>query len=113
MGLPAMIQDWRALFRDDKIFWIVQQLHAYALPESYGDALALQREAQLKALALPDVAVSTAFDGGDPTLAMQGDPGGTVHSLRKEVPARRAAAALAGAYYGMDVSHTNPHYAGA
>ena len=109
-ALPAMIQDWRALFRDQSIFWVVQQLHAWALPLSYKDNLAIFRQAQLKALRLSGVAVSTAFDGGDPALAISGDPVGTVHSRYKTIPARRAALAFAGGYYAKRVSYTNPQY---
>ncbi len=48
------------------------------------------RQAQMKALRLPHTAYSTAFDGGDPAAAMQGDPSGTVHSHFKFIPGRRA-----------------------
>ena len=47
-ALPAMIADWRALFADADIFWVVQQLHAWAVPESYRDALAVFREMELE-----------------------------------------------------------------
>ena len=112
-ALPAMIRGWRSLFRDQSIFWVVQQLHAWALPVSYKDALATFRQAQLKALQLPGVEVATAFDGGDPELAMRGDPVGTVHSRYKTIPARRAALAFAGGYYSESVAYMNPRYADA
>jgi len=48
-ALQALIVDWRALFKDAGLFWVVQQLHAYALPASYGHALALQRQARERA----------------------------------------------------------------
>jgi len=71
------------------------------------------RAAQLAALAEPRTALSTAFDGGDPAAAMAGSPGGTVHSHDKFVPGRRAAAALAGAFYNLSVPFVNPRYASA
>lgn len=44
---------------------------------------------------------------------MAGQPGGTVHSHLKFIPGRRAAATLAGAYYGLPVPYLHPTYADA
>ena len=87
---------------------MVQQLHAWLHTLDIG--LATFRHAQLKALHLPNVAMSTAFDGGDPAAAMAGSPGGTVHSHQKFIPGRRTAASFAGALYGLPVPYLNPAY---
>ena len=110
-SLQALIVDWRARFGDPALLFVVQQLHAWLHTLDIG--LATFRQAQLKALLLPRVALSTAFDGGDPAAAMAGSPGGTVHSHLKFIPGRRAALALAGALYGLPVAFRNPGYGGA
>ena len=110
-SLQALILDWRARLADPSLFFVVQQLHAWLHTLDIG--LATFRQAQLKALQLPRVALSTAFDGGDPAQAMAGAPGGTVHSHFKFIPGRRAALSLAGALYGLPVAFRNPGYGGA
>jgi hypothetical protein len=110
-SLRSLIRDWRARLADDGVFWIEQQLHAWLHTADIG--LPTFRAAQLTALAEPRTALSTAFDGGDPAAAMAGEPGGTVHSHAKFVPGRRAAAALAGAFYNLSVPYLNPRYASA
>ena len=107
-SVGALIRDWRARLADPSLFFVVQQLHAWLHTGDIG--LATFRQAQLKALMLPRVALSTAFDGGDPAAAMAGQPGGTVHSHEKFIPGRRAALALAGALYGAPVLWRNPAY---
>jgi len=107
-SLRALIRDWRSRLGDGGIFWVEQQLHAWLHTDDIG--LATFRAAQLKALAEPFTALSTAFDGGDPASAMEGSPGGTVHSRAKFIPGRRAAAALAGAYYSLPTPYLNPRY---
>ena len=107
--LRALIRDWRAALRDESVFWVEQHLHAWLHTNDIG--LATMRSAQLHALAEPHTALSTAFDGGDPAAAMAGQPGGTVHSHDKFIPGRRAAAALAGAFYNLSVPYLNPRYA--
>ena len=107
-SIQALIADWRAVLRSEQLFFVVQQLHAWLHTDDIG--LAVFRHAQNKALLAPSVALSTAFDGGDPAQAMAGNPGGTVHSHAKFIPGRRAAAALAGALYGLPVEYANPAY---
>jgi hypothetical protein len=107
-SLRALIRDWRSFLVDNSIFWIEQQLHAWLHTDDIG--LATFRSAQLKALDEPHVALSTAFDGGDPASAISGNPSGTVHSHDKYIPGRRAALTLAGAFYGLAVEYLNPRY---
>ena len=107
-SLQELIRDWRARLADSSLFFVVQELHAWMHTADIG--LATFRQAQHKALLQPRVALSTAFDGGDPASAMAGSPGGTVHSHLKFIPGRRAAAALAGAFYGLPVPYLNPRY---
>ena len=110
-SLQAMIRDFRVFMNDANLFFVVQQLHAWLHTNDIG--LAVFRRAQLKALNLARVAISTAFDGGDPASAMAGSPGGTVHSHMKFIPGRRTAAAFAGALYGLNVPWRNPEIADA
>lgn len=110
-SIRALIRDWRAVLNDASVFWVEQQLHTWLHTDDIG--LATMRAAQLKALAEPRTALSTAFDGGDPAAAMAGSPGGTVHSHAKFIPGRRAAAAFAGAFYDLPVPYLNPRYADA
>ena len=107
-SIQALIADWRAVLGSAQLFFVVQQLHAWLHTDDIG--LAVFRHAQNKALLMPRVALSTAFDGGDPAAAMAGSPGGTVHSHAKFIPGRRAAAAFAGAAYGLPVEYVNPAY---
>jgi hypothetical protein len=103
-----MISDWRQLLGSPQLPFIVEQLHAWLHTDDIG--LALMRQAQLQALNLPAVGLSTAFDGGDPASAMAGEPGGTVHPHNKFIPARRAAATYAGQFLGLPVPYLNPRY---
>ena len=107
-AIQALIVDWRTVLGDPSLFFVVQQLHAWLHTNDIG--LAVFRHAQLKAALLPSVALSTAFDGGDPQAAVEGNPGGTVHSHAKFIPGRRTAAAFAGALYGLPVVYSNPTY---
>lgn len=107
-SLQALITGWRTALGDPALFFVVQQLHAWLHTNDIG--LATFRQAQLKALLLPNVAISTAFDGGDPASAMAGSPGGTVHSHAKFIPGHRIAAAFAGALYKLPVPYLNPSY---
>ena len=68
-AIQALVLDWRARLGDSAIFWVEQQLHAWLHTNDAG--LTTMRWAQMKALRLPYSAYSTAFDGGDPTMAMQ------------------------------------------
>jgi len=118
-SLRALIRDWRARLGDPSLFWLEQQLHAWIHSQTPGPngpdiGLATFRATQIKVLQEPSTALSTAFDGGDPGAAMAGSPGGTVHSKAKHIPARRAAAALAGRYYKIPaVPYLNPRYSDA
>ena len=86
-----------------------RQLHAWLHTADIG--LPTFRRAQLKAMRLPSVAFSTAFDGGDPAQAMAGNPGGTVHSHFKFIPGRRTAAVFAGALYSLTgIPWISPQY---
>jgi sialate O-acetylesterase len=65
--LPAMIKDWRQHWRQgDFPFLIVQLANHHPEPEQPGESnWAELREAQMKALALPNTAIATAIDIGD------------------------------------------------
>lgn len=108
-ALPALIADWRAVLGNPTLPFVVQQLHAWihdvnvsgVSPGDFG--LALFRALQQQVVArIPGVAMSVAFDGGDPAAVMSPpgspsySPSGTVHPHCKFIPGRRIAAAMAG-----------------
>ena len=110
-ALRSFILDLRTLFNRPTLPFIVQQLHAWVHAGDTG--LAVMRQAQTKALSLPNVGLAVAFDGGDPAAAMAGNPGGTVHPHCKYIPGRRAAATWAGMFLGLPVPFQCPLYADA
>ena len=89
-----MIADWRAVLGAPALPFVVQQLHAWihdvevggASPGDFGLALFRQMQAQV-ADTVPGVALSVAFDGGDPAAVMAPpssgsySPSGTVRRL--------------------------------
>lgn len=106
-ALPALINDWRTVLGQPQLPFVIQQLHAWihdvnTTGTSPGDGgLALFRAMQQQTVdTVPGLALSVAFDGGDPAAVMSppGSPGyapsGTVHPHCKYIPGRRIAAAM-------------------
>lgn len=92
---PGMITGWRSHFGqgDLPFYWV--QLAAYEDPA--GTRVALLREAQGKALALPHTGQALAIDVGDSA---------NIHPGRKQAVGRRLArVALAGAYSQLIIGH--------
>ena len=75
---PAMIADWRKKFDLPNLSFFFVQLAGFT--SNY----ALIREAQMAALALPNVGYAVAIDIGDPT-----SPEGNIHPRRKQEVGRR------------------------
>ena len=100
--LPALINDWRALWSDDHLPFLVAQLPNfqdidYTPAESN---IALLREAQNKALTLPNTAVAVTIDLGE---------WNDIHPLNKKDIGKRLALAARNLAYGEnDVIYSGP-----
>jgi hypothetical protein len=109
-ALPALVASLRGLFGSPQAWVGVVQLGPWAGPPAVNDGAAGVRQAQLLGVAGdPRVVTVTAADGGDP-LAPQ-----VIHSRRKQLVARRLAAAALSVVYGVgDLSPAvGPVYAAA
>ncbi|MGG7664394.1 sialate O-acetylesterase [Dyadobacter sp. BHUBP1] len=100
--LPALIRDWRTLWHDDKLPFLVAQLPNfqdidYTPAESN---IALLREAQNKALTLPNTAVAVTIDLGE---------WNDIHPLNKKDIGKRLALAARNLAYGeKDIIYSGP-----
>ncbi|MGN7884552.1 sialate O-acetylesterase [Dyadobacter sp. 22481] len=100
--LPALIKDWRAHWHDDHLPFLVAQLPNfqdidYTPAESN---IALLREAQNKALTLPNTAVAVTIDLGE---------WNDIHPLNKKDIGKRLALAARNLAYGeKDVIYSGP-----
>ncbi len=96
----ALIRDWRAVFGQPEMPFYFVQIAPFAYPQDHGGAGAL-RDAQRRALALPNTGMAVTMDIGDRT-----DP----HPKRKrEVGERLALWALAGTYR-RPIEYSGPLY---
>jgi sialate O-acetylesterase len=100
--LPALINDWRTQWRDARLPFFVAQLPNFQdidfLPAESN--WALLREAQNKALTLPNTAVAVTIDLGE---------WNDIHPLNKKEIGRRLALAARNMAYGeKDVIHSGP-----
>jgi len=106
-AFPAMIAAWRAAFAAPRLWFGFVQIAGYRYGgASHPDPSADMRQAQLTALALPAVGVSTAIDTGD---------WNSIHPPDKQTPAHRLAAAALDQLFGrraFEVQHAPPLYAG-
>ncbi|TFF37524.1 sialate O-acetylesterase [Mucilaginibacter psychrotolerans] len=102
--LTALINNWRTAWKDDSLPFLVVQLPnfgevQYSPAES---AWAEIREAQLKAMALPNTALAVAIDGGE---------WNDIHPLnKKDVGERLALAAERLAYGNLQVVASGPTF---
>ncbi len=101
----AMIQDWRqAWSRGDFPFLFVQLANFKPHPRLPGVSWwSHLREAQRLALALPNTAMASAIDIGDPE---------DIHPLDKQEVGRRLALAARAVAYGESITHAGPLYDG-
>ena len=103
---------WRGAFGSQ--FWFGSvQLAAYVQDASFDwRTIASERESQEFVLNLPNTALATAIDLGDPPA--DDPPFGTVHPrLKQPLGARLAANALAQVYGQAGVPHLSPRFASA
>jgi sialate O-acetylesterase len=101
---PAMISAWRAHFGegDFPFFWV--QLANFAPPgDGAGNAIALLREAQSRALALPATGQAVAIDIGEPA---------SLHPRNKQEVGRRLAQIAKAKVYGIAVDFSGPVFSG-
>jgi sialate O-acetylesterase len=100
--LPALINDWRNLWHDDRLPFLVAQLPNFQ-DIDYSPAesdIALLREAQNKALTLPHTAVTVTIDLGE---------WNDIHPLNKKGIGERLALAARNLAYGeQEVTYSGP-----
>lgn len=112
-SLSTLIQDWRSLFQNNELPFVVQQLHSWihtvnttgVSPGDFG--LAAFRAMQQQVVdTTPFTGLSVAIDGGDPAAVMVNpnnssySPSGTVHPHCKYIPGLRMARTMMGLLYG-------------
>jgi sialate O-acetylesterase len=103
--MTAMIQDWRRAWnRGDFPFLFVQLASFRPNPPNPGATWWTElREAQRLTLGLPNTAMASAIDIGDPA---------TVHPLNKQEVGRRLALAARAVAYGERIEYAGPEYEG-
>jgi len=101
--LPALIRGWRAAWGTDDFPFGIVQLPNYGppRPEPHGSRWAELREAQLRALAVPQTGLVVTIDQGDPA---------DVHPKHKAEVGKRLALWALGSVYGKDVVYSGPVY---
>jgi len=103
--LQRLVRDWRAAWHADELPFLVVQLPGYRPASAHADgAWAALRDAQRAVLALPDTALVTTIDVGEPH---------DIHPKNKAEVARRLALAAARVAYGRDVLASGPSFAAA
>ena len=100
--LPLMIKDWRAHWGYDFTFLIVQ-LPNYGEPQKNPSegGWAITREAQLKALSLPNTGMAVTIDVGEPK---------NLHPPNKSQVGRRLGLAAEHIAYQKNIVHSGPIY---
>lgn len=110
---PAMITDWRSKWNggDEPIpgraarpFLFVELApYTEGAGEPFDQSVALVRDAQLAALALPNVGMAAAYDYGD-----TGSPLGNIHPRHKAPVGLRLSFAARALAYGETIEYKNP-----
>ena len=100
---PAMMDDWRKHFKQDIMPFYFVQLANLGAPSDLpaNDAWPLLREAQAKALALPNTGMATAFDIGEAL---------DIHPKNKQEVGRRLALQALAKTYGKSLVCHGPVY---
>jgi sialate O-acetylesterase len=100
---PAMIRDWRDHFKQDAMPFYFVQLANLGAPSDLpaNDAWPLLREAQAKALALPNTGMATAFDIGEAL---------DIHPKNKQDVGHRLALQALAKTYGKSIECHGPVY---
>lgn len=96
----SLIKNWRNLWGEDFPFYFVQ-LAGYRTPQAVqpDSEWAALRNAQSKALQLPNTAMASAIDLGNP---------GDIHPREKQTVAHRLALTALGRDYGFDTNYKAP-----
>lgn len=109
---PAMISDWKAKFngglapiagRARPFLFVELAPYTEGVGEPFDQSVALVREAQLAALALPGVAMAAAYDFGDTK-----SPLGNIHPEYKAPVGFRLGLAARALAYGEKIPFKNP-----
>jgi sialate O-acetylesterase len=100
---PTMIRDWRAHFKQDAMPFYFVQLANLGAPSDLpaNDAWPLLREAQARALTLPNTGMATAFDIGEAL---------DIHPKNKQDVGRRLALQALAKTYGKSIGCHGPVY---
>ncbi len=93
---PAMIEDWRKLWHEEKLPFLFVQLANF---ESHTNAWAELREAQLKTLSLPKTGMAVIIDIGT---------GDNIHPPDKADVGERLSLAARHIVYGENLAYTGP-----
>jgi sialate O-acetylesterase len=95
---PALIEDWRAHFRQGNLPFLFVQISSFHSP---GEDWGMVRDAQRRTLFVANTAMAVSLDVGNPE---------NVHPADKQTVARRLALAARGLVYREPVAHTSPLY---
>ncbi len=93
---PAMIQDWRAHFRQGNLPFLYVQISSFHSP---GEEWGMIRDAQRRTLFVANTAMAVSLDVGNPE---------NVHPADKQTVAGRLALAALGMVYGEHVDFASP-----
>ncbi|MCX6138268.1 MAG: hypothetical protein NTV54_12310 [Ignavibacteriales bacterium] len=98
---PALIQDWRKLWKKELPFYYVQLPNLKRAPEPSRSGWAELREAQLMTLALPKTGMAVTIDIGDPM---------NLHPGNKQDVGLRLAGIAEALTYALPVGYCGPLY---
>ena len=96
MLFPALIQDWRAHFRQGSLPFLFVQISSFHSP---GEEWGVIRDAQRRTLFVANTAMAVSLDVGNPD---------NVHPADKQKVASRLALAARGLVYGEHVEYASP-----
>ena len=93
---PALIEDWRAQFRQGNLPFLFVQISSFRSP---GEDWGMVRDAQRRTLFVANTAMAVSLDVGNPD---------NVHPADKQTVATRLALAARGLVYGESVAYASP-----
>jgi sialate O-acetylesterase len=100
---PLLIKDWRSRWGQGDFPFLFVQLPNWAKPrpEPSFDGWSIIREAQLKALSVPNTGMAVTIDVGDPD---------SIHPINKQPVGARLALAARAIAYGEKIVYSGPIY---